>query len=311
LKKIFWLSSFLIFILACTKKTVPAVLKEIQLQSGYPLYSILQTEDSSIVAVGGNNYFTCSIFIAPQNTNKWHPIILDAPSNTLLCLTEKDNKIYAGGYAGFWVKGNTISRNWQVGRTINYEHINGILARGDSLFITQGLSNHGIFTCDTFFQNIHTQNFSSRVMAISFYNVSIGYATTENGILKTTDGGNSFTFTKAKNDIFTDIVVLSENKFIACGFAGGIYWSDDGGQTLQTLKIKKHLNPLNKIAYNKAKNKCLVVGDNGQAYVIDATAPACNALPFFTKESIYGVCTGTEHDFLLCGDHGKVWTCDL
>jgi hypothetical protein len=311
LKKIFWLSSFLFYVLACNKKSVPAIIKEIQMPSGYPLNSILQTTDSSIITVGGNNYFTSSIFINRQNSNNWQPVILDAPSNKLFCLAELNNKIYAGGLAGFWIKGNTITYNWQVGRNNNYENINGLLARGDSLFMTQGLSNHGIFINDTFFQTRHSQSFGSRVMAIAFYNDSIGYATTENGILKTTDCGNSFTFTKAKNDIFTDIAILSENKFVACGFAGGIYWSEDGGQTFKTLKTKKHLKPLNKVAYNSAKNKCLVVGDNGQAYAINIATQTCNALPFFTTESIYGVCVGKQHDFLLCGDHGKVWTCDL
>ncbi len=303
MKKILLLYSILIF--SCTKKHIVYNVVEEQMPTTNPLYTITQTEDSTLFVAGGNYFTSYNLFYKSVNNN-WVPIILNFEGTALLCLYANKNIVHCGGYAGRYASGDSKGKNWYTWNTQNFELINGMYANDNKLLIANGGKLSGVEIFDKNKAPLNRVDLANRITNLTMYNQALGYATAATAIYKTKDSGVTWQYTNAKDDAFMDIACMDSNKFIACGLAGGVYYSSNGGNTIKTLLARTESNRFRKIALNQPKTKAIIVGDYGLVYEYDVINNTLTKCKSFTTEHLLSVCS-TYKGFAICGAKGKVW----
>jgi hypothetical protein len=297
---------------ACSKPTTPWAHSEIKLNTNSDLNSVLYLTDNLGFAFGGDRYTKKDIFKTTNGGKTWQQYI-DAETYQKGILDSKlltNGNIIATGISGYTLRSVDSGITWQFKLVPSYINIESICENASNIWFCGGYNNGGHLShCDLNFENVATQNISTQLHNIIFTSKNIGYASGVGAILKTTDAGQTWQNTPAKNDVYTHLVAIDDATIFACGLNGNIIYTKNGGVEWFGLKDGNDLvsnNRFNKMVL--AKNKAIyAVGDAGLVVKIDinATPISYTILKINTSKNIYGICVKNDNTMALVGEQGS------
>jgi hypothetical protein len=280
-------------LLACNKNTNSILLYQKSL-SVQPLFGILSINDSTQLIGGGQEFLQYELFRQTTSNRIWQsPIIATIFPKSILGFLQLNNGfILAYGTSGFMAASHNNGIDWKYMQLQNYKTVSGAAQVGNNIMLSCNPNGQGgIALIDTNGIILQEKAFTIGIKSIAMPSNNIGYATASGAIVKTLDGGISWNFTSAKNDIFTSILALTTNDCIVCGFDGSIQRTIDGGETW--LKIKKQNSFSTTYRWNKIINvnptKAFVVGDNGKMASINLLDNTYELLETFTNANLLNV----------------------
>lgn len=149
---------------------------------------------------------------------------------------------------------------------------------------------------------------------IDFVNSQTGYLCGYGAIMKTIDGGNTWSFTSAQNDYFKAMSWKNEQEGIAVGYAGSILQTKDGGQTWQSgrngnnfLKKKIHLLAIE----NNGHNTWMACGEDGYVCISADNGDNWTEVKNFTGKDLKGLYFKNENECAVVGENGGLFLLNL
>jgi photosystem II stability/assembly factor-like uncharacterized protein len=149
---------------------------------------------------------------------------------------------------------------------------------------------------------------------IDFVNSSTGYLCGYGAIMKTVDGGNTWSFTTAKNDYFKSMSWKNEQEGIAVGYAGSILKTTNGGETWESsrngndfLKKKIHLLAVEQNGHDT----WMACGESGFVCISYDNGDHWIEVNNFSDKDLKGICFKSENECAVVGENGGLYLLKL
>jgi len=231
--------SLLTILPSCQKEKVSLSFSRLTSGTTDDLDDILFLNDSIGYACGGLRYDKGDILKTIDGGFTW---VDQSDSNMTkelyhLNFLSKDTGLSCG-YDGKIFRTYDGGMNWQYLQTYYYRPIRSVfMLNANKGFACGGDGfNHGYqlqtSTADTW--QVDTSNVEYRDLFFfdEFYGVMCGYGL----ILRTSDGGESWTYTNAKQDFFVAMNFVNDEIGFAIGYTGSIWKTNDGGENWERLR---------------------------------------------------------------------------
>ncbi|MEZ4775173.1 MAG: YCF48-related protein [Bacteroidia bacterium] len=203
--------------------------------------------------------------------------------------------------------------SWEIRQTEGWMPLRGIAIISDSVIVIVGGNGYdqGIIHRSEDFGNtwtvVDTPGYELR--DVVFTDTKTGYACGYGTIIKTSDGGKSWTLTPAKNEFFSSLSFPTAQNGIAVGRTGTIVKTTDGGDTWEVIRNGNHpQNPRH--AYNKVRffdtTTGYIVGDKGLILKTTDSGKSWQKFDKGTTEDLYDIYLFDEGDAIVVGESGVV-----
>jgi photosystem II stability/assembly factor-like uncharacterized protein len=303
---------FCILCSACSKPALPWAHSEIKLNTNSDLNSVLYITDNIGFAMGGDRYTKKEIFKTTDGGKTWQQYA-DAEPYQKAILDSKllsNGNIIASGISGYTMRSADTGKTWQFKLVPSYVNIESICENASNIWFCGSYNSGGhVSHSDLIFENVATQNITSQLNAIIFTSKTIGYASGTGAILKTTDAGQTWQYTPAKNDVYTHLIATNDATIFACGLNGNIIYTKNGGTEWLGLKDGNDLvsnNRFNKMALAR-NNTIYAVGDAGLVLKINIaeTPVSYTILNINTSKNLYSISTKNDNTMAVVGEQGS------
>jgi len=154
---------------------------------------------------------------------------------------------------------------------------------------------------------IKEETYHHEMTGIAMNGHTNGYASAYSAVLKTTDAGQTWQYTTAKNDIYKSLLVLSNSDAIICGYDGSIKRTTDGGDTWLHIKNSNALTTTyrwNQLIQLNA-NIAVVIGDAGKIALVNLRDNSYNIISSIIAADILGGCKKNSSTIALCCSNGE------
>ena len=221
--------------------------------------------------------------------------------------------------------GGTLFISNDSGETFNYfQHPSWSSLRSlaffknDSVCICGGVGfNQGLISIGSSLQPAYIP--SGQAYSIEWSDVAIpdstcAYVAGYGGILKSTDAGDSWEFTDAKNDFFTSMCWINATTGVAVGSEGSIIRTTDGGDHWTVIRngndfTKRKLHFL-RVARNQS-GTMVAVGEKGCVMISLNNGSSWDLVKSFTQTDLRGVGFSNDASCYVCGDGGHLFKIHL
>jgi photosystem II stability/assembly factor-like uncharacterized protein len=306
----FFIILCIIFIFSCTKKQETISANSIAL-SPNALHAVLYISDSIGIVGGGQEYQSDEIWLTKNGGVNWQKKpTASTTAKWIRCFHQLPNgTIIAGGAVGYVAISTDTGSTWQFVQLANYTDVRSITHINDTLFLACGKGASGFITklhLDGTF--ISEQAYKHEMTSIAFATNQIGYTSAMSAIVKTIDGGVTWQYTTAKNDLYTSIATITANNVIACGFDGSILQSIDGGANWLSIKQSNAVHT--KFRWNAIcianPTTAYIIGDNGLMAKVNLVDKSYQLLQLNTDANLLGICKKNNSTLVICTSIGNV-----
>lgn len=283
------------------------------------LNEILFINDTTGFVVGGQRFLSATILTTHDGGSTWTLHDMPEAGKGLYGITtDKDKNIYICGYDGKILssldKGTTWKLSqlyrWESFKKLAYTSKGGIAIGGISFnfgFIAT-LNNVSVDKKDVSIINFDTTAYE--LNDIQMLDDNTGYIAGFGVMLKTTDGGQSWTQLDIKNDNFTSLCAIDENHIWTCGYNGSIHFSDNGGTSWQTLKkansaLGKKYRFLDIMFVSKTNG--WAVGEEGLVTYTTDGGHTWKEYDRFTAYALRSILSLPSGDLIAAGDNGTLY----
>lgn len=271
---------------------------------------------SQFLIIGGHRYDSTLALVLDENRQLTSITLPSNSTHTALygAAIAHNESLIAVGYGGAIYTSKHWQQPWTFVQDPSWKEFQAVaLVGNDSAVIVGGLgfargtrlkcSIEGSRNSSTQFE----QNFE--YCDVVFVNNSIGFISGYGAILKTNDGGQTWSFTTAKNDYFKAMSWQNEHYGIAIGYEGSIIRTHNGGDTWETLrsgnefwKRKWHLT---NIAYNSEKIY-LAVGEKGLIIISQNNGSTWYEIKSQTAMDLHGIVFANANTAFATGNNGTI-----
>lgn len=277
--------------------------------------------DNKAIVVGGRQYYEAAIYILNQDNGiEKVPLPGNITNKEIYGIDiSPEGSIMAVGYDASVFTSNDSGKSWHFTQNGIWQSFQDIAFRDkDTAFvaINKGFSIGAIATLNADGRGSDVVN-ESRNFAmddIDFVNSQLGYLCGYGAVMKTTDGGQVWTFTTAKNDYFKAMSWKNELEGIAVGYAGSIIQTSDGGASWHTSRngnnfLKKKIHFLS--IENNGKDTYIATGEKGFVCITYNNGDTWQEVKHFTEKDLKGLCFKNEHECIIVGAEGGLFLLKL
>jgi len=278
------------------------------------LNKILFTDNTNGFVVGGQRFMRATMLTTRDGGYTWNNRSFPQDGKEIFNIAKGfGNKIYTIGFESKVLVSSDTGKNWvfrQMGfgqplTAITYISPNlGIAVGGisfDAGYFTRIDSNAGIITWDSLGYQLND---------IKMVSPQSGYICGYGVMKKTTDSGKTWNVQQLYGDNFTAIYIITENDVWVCGKNGGIFHTNDGGNSWSTMRngnnlllAQYHLNDI--VFIDDMNGWC--VGDNGLVIRTDDGGIHWMEYDKFTGNALYGITKCPNGDLMVCGESGALY----
>lgn len=303
----------ILFQFSCRKETAGVLVQDRSVITTSSLNKIRYAGPQAIIA-GGVLYDHAAIYVyndvdglqevpLPSDATQKEIFGLDISPSGLLMAVGYDASVFTsvdtGAHWDFIQNGS-----WKIFRDIAFRD-------SDTAFVasSKGFEIGGITLLNSTGDgsNILTTEKNFAIEDIDFVDQNVGYLCGYGAVMKTTDGGHTWTFTTAENDFFKSMCWKNEMEGVVVGYAGSILKTINGGLTWQRIRngnslLKKKIHYL-AVECNSG-NTCVAVGENGIVSVSYDFGANWVDVKQFTEKDLKGIGFKNEKEFAVVGAQG-------
>lgn len=273
---------------------------------------LFSTSGKGFIA-GGKRFHEANILSSNDNGNSWSNNSYPEAGKALYgAIQSSTGRLAVIGFDGKLLVSDDDGNNWvlhQLSPWYSYKDLalksdnSGIVIGGNSFNsgIILRVDSSGLVT-----------GYDS--MAIEFNKIVMtddmtGYITGYGVVMKTTDGGSTWSYLDIRNDNFTGIHIIG-NEIWVCGIAGSIFHSTDNGNTWDKQRNGNSVTNGNftlKDIYFADNMLGWAVGEKG--LVIQTTDGGNNWTRYetFTKKALHDICPTPDGHLMVAGDDGTLY----
>lgn len=311
----FFLAALLLFS-ACRKDQLSwTTASRLESQTDHQLNRVFFANDSLCFAVGGERYTYATILRSSDGGYTWQAIDIPEAGKILNDICQNpDQKLFACGIDGRLVESVDAGITWTFHQIPDWKSYKTLAyPNNDSGVLMGGISfyNGTLARFDNYGQAAQSDSLPHEINCLRFADGYIGYAAGYGVILKTKDGGNSWEeMAGIKGDNFTGLFALNEQEVWLCGYNGGIFQTEDGGDTWRCLRngnnptLKKY-RLYDLVMRNKAEG--YAVGEKGVVLYTDDGGRHWAEIKPFTQTNLRSIALCPNGDLLICGEKGELW----
>ncbi len=299
----------LIIVAACGKKTPSNIVVQKNL-SDNELYTVTYLTDSIGFIGGGLEYTLDEIYKTTDAGATWvkKAVSTNFRKSIRRFFVQNNGTIMALGSSGYMAMSKDTGETWVYKQLPNYTDIRDAIQIKDTIILAVGKSTKGFLTyIDTNGNFIKEETYHHEMTGIAMNGHTNGYASAYSAVLKTTDAGQTWQYTTAKNDIYKSLLVLSNSDAIICGYDGSIKRTTDGGDTWLHIKNSNALTTTyrwNQLIQLNA-NIAVVIGDAGKIALVNLRDNSYNIISSIIAADILGGCKKNSSTIALCCSNGE------
>jgi photosystem II stability/assembly factor-like uncharacterized protein len=318
----FILAFFLFSIFSCGKKKIAVDAIEVNTPTDLTLHKIEFFNQDIGFAVGGSQFYEACLLKTTDGGLTWQRIDLGfAPQKKAIhsIAISSTGKLMAVGFGGTIFLSNDTGRTFQYVQHNSWREFQDVsITESDTCAIVGGagfefgfvarMKNNGDGA------NRVQEEWKAEMCDIDMLQNKVGYIAGFGAILKTTDAGQTWYFTSAKNDNFKAMSWKNSNEGVAVGYAGSILKTSNGGDNWDKMRngnsvFNKKYHFLN-IAYDGLQTY-IAVGESGLVYVSKDDGETWNEFAHFTKNDIRGVTFLNASTCFVVGENGMMFRMNL
>lgn len=307
---------------SCRKERVGAVITEVDSPTSFQL-SCVKFVGNNGFACGGSQFSKSEIIRTLDGGATWD--VLTIPPNTdqkqLYSIDVLANgRLQAVGYGGVTFSSDNFGTDVRFQQEPRYAHWRGVSFRNNNEAVICG--RDGIETGLITYTN-KTDNWqfpwNSDVHSFGMYHITFadsltGYIAGFGAIYKTIDGGNSWSFTTAKNDYFTATEWFSATEGVAIGWEGSILRTEDGGENWEIIrnanKVAQKKIYLKSLAQNSAF-ELVAVGEKGCMLYSSDHGRNWKSFAEYSDTNLESVSFQDNNTFFAVGEGGRIFKVEL
>lgn len=318
----FFLLFVLILFLSCRKEKIELKHEEFRLPDHINLYGLYFTDEFNGFLVGGEKGVAGALYKTMDGGQSWN---LDFETDKYLRdVSFYDSQTgYICGDSILIIKTSDGGITWEkmeypwlppdnyILPLSHIEHVDDTVAFiSGGAYFDRGLvfktRNGGQWWQFSMFHNeIATSYFKSDTAGIFG-----GY-----GLMTTTqDGGLSYQPIDIKGDFYRSFYFLSDNSGFACGYNGGIYETNDGGLSWESIYNSNgiagkriHLNDI----FFRDNEKGMAVGNNGEVLITNNGGDKWTLAEKFTDENLFSISSQDDNTLWITAGKGYLFTLDF
>ena len=303
---------------SCAKEKLDADVRHITIDADYRINDIYFINQNVGFAVGGSRYEEGYILKTEDGGLNWlrfpnDSIISTGESNlqTLNSISFYNDLIgQAVGHGGKILRTEDGGSSWEMIVNGTYENFNDIamLSANKTLISSSGAYADGsIFASNNEWYNFDRQELTYALRGMSFINKDIGFLTGYGIVQKTINGGNSWEIMDLKTDYFFDVDFVSLQTAYVCGWEGGVYKTENQGETWKTIK------QTNKVFANRQhyenidfinENTGVVCGYKGEVLYTNNGGETWQTIETNTKEDLHSIYFYNTNKVFVGGENG-------
>ncbi|RMG67032.1 MAG: hypothetical protein D6722_13920, partial [Bacteroidetes bacterium] len=207
-------------------------------------------------------------------------------------------------------------QSWRISQIPYWYPMRGVaIATPTRVFSVGGVGyNRGIMAWSEDFGESwpHMDTFDFELRDIAFFGARTGLAAGYGAILKTTDGGQSWTYTPAKNEFFSALYLVDDELGYAVGRTGTILRTRDAGASWERLRNGNLPGPphrYNDVFFEDAQNG-YIAGDRGLLLYTRDGGDHWSRLDWPVKVDLYAVRAWPDGRLWVSGAEGHLFELD-
>jgi photosystem II stability/assembly factor-like uncharacterized protein len=269
---------------------------------------------NTIYAVGGERFDRATIIISRDAGNNWQAINLPQAGKALYGIADNGNgRVYACGFDAKLLWSSDEGHNWNFVQMSNWQPFKRLaFVEPNKAIAVMGVSYNsgGRVFIDAAGSILRWDSTATEYNDIVMADANTGYISGYGVVMKTTDGGNNWSFQNIKNDNFTALSMLNKDNLWTCGVGGSIYHTTDGGNNWERkrngnnlTKAKYHLHDLLFIDNNTG----WCVGEGGVVIYTKDGGKTWSEYETFTHNILRSIALLPDGNLLVCGDYGSMY----
>lgn len=282
------------------------------------LNEVMFVNDTLGFAVGGQRFYTATVLTTHDGGNTWKLDSFPEVGKGLYGIAAHKGVIYLIGLDGRLQYSSDNGNTWRMSQLNAWESFKDLAFAGDRCIGIAGINFDYGFLCDINVspaanQGIDVTTREKRDFELNDIEMAsdkVGYICGFGNMLKTTDGGATWQHQDIKNDNFTGISVLDEQRAWTCGYNGSIHYTQNGGAKWEKLRgannalgTKYHF--LDILFLNTQDG--WAVGENG--VVVSTTDGGRNWKEYdrFTANALRSIVQAPDGSMVVAGDNGTLY----
>lgn len=311
----------LVFILglsSCLKEKIDTPVRIINIGADHRINDIYFVNKMLGFAVGGSRFDEGYIFKTTNGGETWTRIQDNAISintetglqtlNGIHFYNESIGQIV--GHGGKILRTEDGGDNWDMiinGSWASFSDIYMHSPQKTTIVSNAAYSGGDIFNSTSAWYNFDREVLNYAARSVVFLSPEIGFIAGYGIIKKTTDAGKNYQILDIRNDYFFDISFPTASTGYVCGWEGGVYKTEDQGETWKTV------NPNNKVFGARQhyenihfinENEGIVCGYNGHILYTNDGGNSWQKLETNTKENFHSIYFYDEHTVFAGGENG-------
>jgi photosystem II stability/assembly factor-like uncharacterized protein len=302
----------LLFFIHCQKEDLNLQSQEVSSPAEVPLHQIqFVSEDTGFIA--GGEKFQKGVLLTTYNGGQtWQKdSILSFACFDLHFFDGREG--YIAGFGGKVLHTTDGGTHWQTLQdpswngfhTVFFVNRNWGLAsggEGSKFSLIRKTQNGG--------QHWQRHKFNRGLRDLHFFDESTGLACGYGAVIRTTDGGESWTFTDAQDDLFKAMSFPTAHTGYVIGYTGTILKTTDQGKSWEKVRKGNSLIPERKHFYSIAfwnKDIGYAVGDRGTILYTDDGGNNWDQLSSFTEERLRDIYLTSKNSGWVIGADGGIY----
>jgi photosystem II stability/assembly factor-like uncharacterized protein len=275
-------------------------------------------DDTTCIIGGGDKFLKAEILISRDGGHTWQLDSFPQSGKGLYGFgVSRSGGVYLSGFDGTILKTTDKGLNWSEQRIGNWEYHVGIsfVNTNKIVFVNTILQRAGsIVITDSNLAIQKTTSYEFGLNDVQMVNDQTGYVVGYGTILKTTDGGDTWTIQDVKGDNFYSIYCIGPDDVWVCGYNGSIQHTIDGGATWNKMRNGNNLtipkyNLLDIVFKNAATG--YAVGEKGLVIYTNDGGETWSRYSSFTENALRSVAICPDGTLLVVGDGGVIYRLHL
>ncbi|MBS1772009.1 MAG: hypothetical protein JST82_04060 [Bacteroidetes bacterium] len=299
----------------CKKKTLHFnKVTRIDAHTGSRLNKVQFIGNNTYIAVGGEKFEKAEVVRSTDGGETWtvnsYP---DVGKGFYGMCFSPQYKLYLTGFDNILYVSSDGGEHWESKVMSDWQYYVGVsfAPNGTGVVVTTEAQKAGVvMLIDSNAKTISKQSFGFGFNDVCMVDNSIGYATGYGAIVKTTDGGNTWTILNVKDDNFMAIDCHGTNEAWVCGNNGSILHTTDGGSSWKRLRngnsVANKRYWLNDILFTDNTHGW-AVGDDGVVIYTDDAGENWKAYNKFTSDALRSIALMLDGSMIVCGDNGALY----
>ncbi len=275
---------------------------------------IFIVSDSVWLVAGGEKFERADMLITRDAGASWtHRAFPEIGKSFYGLDSGPDGAVVACGFTSSILTAANTTLDWQVSLApdVQFYLASAALADGQKVLLSTITFQAGRLTLlDAENRVLKTNDFLFGLADLAFTSNARGYAAGYGAVLRTDDGGNSWSYTTATGDQFTALDVHGSDTVYTCGYTGSILRTTDGGDSWKKLRVGGGFSQpgyaLQDVVFTNAQHG-YCVGEDGLVIHTEDAGAHWAEFERFTTAHLRNVAALPDGDLLACGDGGALW----